>query len=252
MVVSEGELSGKVAVVTGAAQGIGETIATFLARDGASVLIGDIQEQKAAGVAARLRTEGLRAEATLVDIRSPDSARELVATAIETYGGIDVLVNDAGIDAPPGDPWAIDEAHWRDVIDTDLSGAWWCTKAVLPHMMDRGSGRIIFISSGSARIGQQEISVAYNAAKAGLVGLTVGLAAHLEPHGILVNAIAPGYTGTGTPMTPDEIDEYEASFPLGLGGPGPVAHACLYLARGSGDWVSGSVLNVSGGWWRGF
>jgi NAD(P)-dependent dehydrogenase (short-subunit alcohol dehydrogenase family) len=245
-------LDDAVAVVTGGAQGIGESIATFFARDGARVLIGDIQERKAHQVAVRLQGEGLAVEAAHLDIRSPDSAASLMALAVERWGCIDVLVNNAGLDGPPGEPWVIGEQEWREVIDTDLSGPWWCTRAVLPHMMARRRGRIIFISSGSARIGAPEISVAYNAAKAGLIGLTVGLAVHLEPYGILVNAVAPGPTGTGTPMTPEERAAHERAFPLGIVGPEPVAHACLYLAGEGGDWVSGSVLNVSGGWWRGF
>ncbi len=246
------ELDGTVAVVTGGAQGIGECIVAALARDGAAVLIGDLQEEKAQAVAARLRAEGLAVQATGVDISSPGSAGHLAQVALGRFGRIDLLVNDAGLDAPSGEPWTINEEHWRTVIDTDLSGAWWCTRAVLPHMMQRNAGRVIFISSGSARIGAREISVAYNAAKAGIVGLTVGLAVHLEPYGILVNAIAPGPTGTGEPMTVEERAAYEREFPLGIVGPQPIADACLYLARSSGNWVSGAVLNVSGGWWRGF
>lgn len=246
------ELEGTVAVVTGGAQGIGECIVAALARDGAAVLIGDLQEEKAEAVAARLREEGLAVSASRVDISSPESARHLVQVALERFGRIDMLVNDAGLDAPPGEPWTVSEEHWRKVIDTDLSGAWWCTQAVLPHMLERKAGRVIFISSGSARLGAHEISVAYNAAKAGLVGLTVGLAVHLEPYGILVNAIAPGPTGTGEPMTIEERASYEREFPLGIVGPQPIADACLYLARSSGNWVSGAVLNVSGGWWKGF
>jgi NAD(P)-dependent dehydrogenase (short-subunit alcohol dehydrogenase family) len=245
-------LEGAAIVVTGGAQGIGECIATLFARDGARVLIGDIQQGKAEQVAARLREEGLDAEASRLDIRSPDSAAAFMAAAAGRWGRIDVLVNNAGLDAPPGEPWAITEQEWREVIDADLSGPWWCTRAALPYMMERRRGRIIFISSGSARIGSTDTTVAYNAAKAGLVGLTVGLSVYLEPYGILVNAIAPGPTGTGTPMTADEVAAHERDFPLGLGGPEPVAHACLYLAGESGDWVSGAVLNVSGGWWRGF
>jgi NAD(P)-dependent dehydrogenase (short-subunit alcohol dehydrogenase family) len=247
-----GRLEDVAAVVTGGAQGIGECIAAHFAREGARTLIGDIQEAKAKQVAARLRDEGLDVEAEHLDIRSPESAATLMATAVERWGRVDVLVNNAGLDAPPGEPWAISEEEWREVVDTDLSGPWWCTRAALPHMMAQRGGRIIFISSGSARIGSTDTTVAYNAAKAGLIGLTVGLAVYLEPYGILVNAIAPGPTGTGTPMTAEEVAAHERAFPLGIGGPEPVAHACLYLAGASGDWVSGSVLNVSGGWWRGF
>jgi NAD(P)-dependent dehydrogenase (short-subunit alcohol dehydrogenase family) len=119
-------------------------------------------------------------------------------------------------------------------------------------MMQQRSGRIVFISSGSARIGDPGISVAYNASKAGLIGLTIGLSVHLEPFGILVNAIAPGYTGTGEPMSEEERAAYDAAHPLGIVGPEPVARACVYLASEGGNWITGAVLNVSGGWWRGW
>jgi NAD(P)-dependent dehydrogenase (short-subunit alcohol dehydrogenase family) len=250
--MSDNQLSGRVVIVTGAAQGIGRCIAEFMARDGASVVLADIQHERAREVAGSLQERGLEATSTFVDIREPASAEDMITHALERFGQIDVLVNDAGLDAPPGSAWGISEEHWREVIDTNLSGAWWCTQAVLPHMMERRAGRIIFISSGSARIGQHDISVAYNASKAGLIGLTVGLSVHLEPFNILVNAIAPGPTGTGQPMTEEERDAYELQFPLGIVGPEPVAHACLYLAREGGEWISGAVLNVSGGWWRGF
>jgi 3-oxoacyl-[acyl-carrier protein] reductase len=246
------ELEGQVAIVTGSAQGIGKCIAETLARDGAAVVVADIQDEKAADVAAAIRGEDGEADAVAVDVRDPARAEAMVAFALERYGRVDLLVNDAGIDAPPGEAWTIDEEHWRAVIDTNLSGPWWCTKAVIPHMKERGSGRIVFISSGSARIGDQGISVAYNASKAGLVGLTVGLSVHLEPFGILVNAVAPGPTGTGHPMTEEQLAAYLGEFPLGLGGPEPIAEAVRYLARGSGSWISGAVLNVSGGWVRGF
>jgi NAD(P)-dependent dehydrogenase (short-subunit alcohol dehydrogenase family) len=249
--MGDGELEGQVAIVTGAAQGIGRRIAETLAGDGASVVIADLQEEKAGEVAAAIREGGGEAGAVAVDVRDPARCEAMVAFALEHYGRVDLLVNDAGIDAPPGEAWTIDEDHWRRVIDTNLSGQWWCAKAVIPHMKERGSGRIVFISSGSARIGEHDISVAYNASKAGLIGLTVGLSVHLERFGILVNALAPGPTGTGQPMTERQRVAYAEQFPLGLGGPQPVADACLFLARSSGDWISGAVLNVSGGWVRG-
>lgn len=245
------ELEGKVALVTGAAQGIGESIATFFARDGAAVMLADIQEEKVRGVAERLAGDGHNTAATYVDIANPNSARAMVETTLERFGQIDILVNNAGIDAPPGLAWELTEDDWNRLINTNLSGEWWCTQAVLPHMMERKSGRIIFISSVSARMGASHISVAYNAAKSGLIGLTIGLSVQLEGHGILVNAITPGRTGTGTPISPENRAKHERDFPLGIGGPEPIAHACLYLARESGDWVSGTVLNVSGGRWRG-
>jgi NAD(P)-dependent dehydrogenase (short-subunit alcohol dehydrogenase family) len=244
-------LNGKTAIVTGAAQGIGRAIAELFAQEGASVMIADIQLGKAEAVANELRASGLRASAVLVDITQPDSAVAMAEHTIAEFGHIDFLVNNAGIDAPRGKAVEIDEAHWRMVIDTDLSGSWWCTKAVLPHMRERKTGRIIFISSIAARLAE-DASVAYNAAKAGLVGLTIGLANQVEQYGILVNAIAPGAIGTGEPMTPEEIREDEARYPLRIVGPRPVANACLYLVGEGGDWMSGSVLNVSGGRWRGY
>ena len=244
-----GELSGRVAIITGAAQGIGRCIAESFAKDGAAVLIADIQVEKAAAVTRKLSEAGHDAASCAVDITDPDSADAMVATCLERFGSLDILVNNAGIDAPTGFATDVSRDDWREVIDTDLTGQWWCTQSVMPHMIARGGGRIIFISSRSWQSGSARLSVAYNAAKAGLVGLTIGLSVQLEPFGILVNAVAPGPTGTG--RGPVSEAEGPDRFPLGILGPEPVAHACLYLARESGDWVSGTVLNVSGGRWRG-
>ena len=246
-----GELDGKVALITGAAQGIGRCVAEFFAADGAAVMLADVQGDKVAEVAAHLVAEGHTADAVQTDVACVASTVEMVERTLARFRRVDILVNVAGIDAPPGSAWEIDEDHWREVIDVDLTGQWWSAQAVLPHMMERGSGRIIFISSGSARVGDHDISVAYNAAKAGLIGLTIGLSVQLESSGILVNAVAPGSTGTGRPIDPETLATFTDELPLGVGGPEPVAHACLYLARSSGDWVSGTVMNVSGGWVRG-
>ena len=244
-------LEGKSAIVTGGAQGIGRAISELFAQQGAAVMIADIQLEKAADVAAQLRASGGRVEAVYVDISQPESAVAMAKQTIHQFGQIDILVNNAGIDAPRGKAMEIDEGHWRKVIDTDLSGPWWCTKAVLPHMRERKQGRIIFISSIAARLAE-DASIAYNAAKAGLIGLTIGLSNQVEQYGILVNAIAPGAIGTGEPMTAQEIKDDEARYPLRIVGPRPIANACLYLVGEGGDWMSGSILNVSGGRWRGY
>ena len=162
-----------------------------------------------------------------VNITEVDSAMALVQRTVQDFGHIDILINNAGIDAPRGKALEIDEDHWRRVIDTDLSGPWWCTKAVLPHMKERRVGRIIFISSIAARVAENA-SIAYSAAKAGLIGLTVALAHEVEPYGILVNAIAPGPVGTGEPMTPAEMKEDESRYPLRIVGPNQLPrHACI-------------------------
>ena len=247
-----GSLRGSVVIVTGAAQGIGERIAQVLADEGATLLLADIQEGKVAQVASALKARGRAAQSTYVDVSDPRLVQAMVELAVERFGRIDGLVNNGAIDALPGLAWEIDEAHWRRFIETDLSGQWWCARAVLPQMMAQRSGRIVFISSIVARAGSPIYSPAYAAAKSGLIGLTISLSIQLEAHGIRVNAITPGFIGTtGTPLMEGEAREYLEQFPLGFGGPQPVADAVSYLLRPSGDWISGAVLNVTGGGWRG-
>ena len=236
-------LEGKHVVVTGAAQGIGECVAGTLAVKGAELYLTDIQSEKVAGVAAELG-----AASGPVDISHRPSAQAMIADAIDRLGHIDCLVNIAGIDAPWVDPLEEDEDHWRRIIDTDLSGPWWVTQAVLPHMVSRKSGRIVLTSSVCGVMGYPDIAPSYSAAKAGLIGLTMALSARLEGDGILVNAIAPGSIGsTGTPTPQAALQAYLEAYPLGTGGPQPVADAVCYLLDDSGDWISGAVMNVSGG-----
>lgn len=244
-------LAGRVVVVTGAAQGVGECVARTLAEEGATLMLADIQEEKVAAVAADLRGGGADAASAFVDVAERRLARELVDRTLALHGAVDAIVLCGGIDAPPGDAWELDEQQWRSVVDVDLTGQWWCAEAVLPHMLERRTGRIVFISSVVARIGNARFSPAYAAAKGGLIGLTVQLSAQVERYGVLVNCVAPGALGTGTPVLHDERAAYEAQFPLGIVGPQPVADAIVYLLASSGDWISGSVLNVSGGRVRG-
>ena len=245
-------LDGLCTIVTGAARGIGAEIATLLAGHGARVMLADLDLEGAAEVASRLRDGGGEAEARLVDIADPAAAKRLADETATRFGAVHALVNNAGIDAPVRSALEMDEQHWRRLVDVNLSGGWWCTRAVLPAMTAQGFGKVVFISSLAARVGSERYSPAYAAAKAGLLGLTVGLAAQVERFGIRVNAITPGATGTtGTPMADDERADVLAHFPLGLVGPAPTAHAVRYLLDVSGDWISGAVLNVSGGQLRG-
>jgi 3-oxoacyl-[acyl-carrier protein] reductase len=245
-------LADKTIIVTGAAGGIGRCVAKAFAQEGAKLLLADIQDQKVRDLAAGLNQEGgAQSIACAVDVTSSASLAAMVKTAITALGTVDVLVHCAGLDAPRANVWELNDELWDRIIDIDLSSAWRCTKAVIGHMAERRSGRIIFIGSIAGCRPSPTTAVAYNAAKAGLQGLTVGLARQLEPHGILVNTIAPGPTGTGEPMTEAELEADRASFPIPIQGAQPVADACLYLTGPAGSWISGTVLNVSGGRWHG-
>jgi 3-oxoacyl-[acyl-carrier protein] reductase len=246
------QLADSTVIVTGAAGGIGSEIARAVASAGARVMLAD---QNADGL-ERLRTalveRGHTVAASQVDIADPRSARGLAEATLDEFGGIDALVNNAGIDAPRGSALDLAESEWRRVVEVNLSGTWWCTSAVLDHMAAARGGRVVNISSIAARLGAHGYSPAYAAAKAGVVGLTVGLAVELEEYGIRVNAITPGATGnTGTPLLPDERQSLLSAFPLGLGGPQPIAAAVCFLLDTTGDWISGAVLNISGGQLRG-
>ncbi|NNC80481.1 MAG: SDR family oxidoreductase [Acidimicrobiales bacterium] len=234
-------------IVTGAAQGIGKAVAVTLAADPTmSLLLADIQSDKVAEVAAELG-----ATSTQVDIASPESCQDMVQVAVDRLGGLDAVVQVAGLDAPAGTAKDTHPDLWRRVIDIDLSGPWWVAKSAVDHMVQHGGGRIVIVSSVSAHVPSDGTTPAYNAAKAGLHGLVVAMAHQLEGDGILVNAIAPGATGTGQPLTNDERTMLEEIFPLGLGGPQPVADMASFLLGPGGDWVSGAIFNVSGGMHKG-
>jgi 3-oxoacyl-[acyl-carrier protein] reductase len=240
-----------VTIVTGAAGGIGRDLAGALAARGDALVLADIDIAGAEAVAARLRADNPAVRAVHVDITSPNSARAMAAASVEFFGRVDNLVHCAGIDAPSGLIWESDDAEWTRIVDADLSGAWWCAKAVLPGMLAQRAGRIVLIGSVAGRTASVATSAAYNAAKAGINGLAIGLSAQVEASGVRVNVVAPGPTGTGNAMSAEQRAAYARAYPLGEGGTRPVVEACLYLLGPGGDWMSGSVINVSGGRFRG-
>ncbi len=242
-------LSGQVAIVTGAAQGIGRGIALVLAEAGARVVIGDLQQ--AGGTLGDIAAAGGEAAAMAMDVSRPAEAEALVALALQHYGRLDVLVNNAGIDAPSGNAWDLPDAEWQRTIDVNLSGVFYCSRAALAPMLGAGRGSIVNLSSQVARVGRAGMSPAYNASKAGVIGLTVAFSAQVAERGVRVNAILPGLVESRDfGWSPELRSARAAEYPLGLGTPRDVGEAVLYLASPAARWVSGSLLHVAGGYQR--
>ena len=239
-------LDGEVAIVTGAAQGIGRGIANVLAEAGAKIVIGDLQN--ASSTVEEIRGNGGDVVSIVMDTSSSDDAHALVELALNEYGRLDSLVNNAGIDAPKGNAWDLTDEEWRRTIDFNLSGLFYCSKAVLKPMLAAGKGSIVNISSQSARHGSKGGSPAYNASKAGVLGLTVALSVQVADKGVRVNAIMPG------PVLPrdfgfsaEELAAREREIPLGWGIPRDIGEAVRYLVGPSARWVSGTALQMRGG-----
>ena len=242
-------LAGQVAIVTGAAQGIGRGIALVLADAGAAVVIGDLQD--AAGTVREIESGGGRAVSTVMDVSRPDEVEALVELALTRHGRLDILVNNAGIDAPRGNAWDLPDAEWRRTIDVNLSGVFYCSRAALRPMLAAGRGAIVNISSQVARAGRAGMSPAYNASKAGVIGLTVAFSAQVADRGVRVNAIMPGLVESRDfGWSPEERATRAREYPLGLGTPRDVGEAVLYLVSPASRWVSGTALQVTGGYQR--
>lgn len=243
-------LEGRVAVVTGGAQGIGRAIAQVLSRAGARVVIGDLQD--ATPVVAAIRDDGGEASAVVMDTSVRADAEALIQHAATEFGSLDILVNNAGIDAPSGNAWDLPIGEWDRTIAVNLTGAFHCSQAALGRMMPASSGSIVNISSQATWLGIPGTSPAYNASKAGMIGLTVAFAAQLAGHGIRVNAIAPGAVlSRDFGWSEAEREAHEQLYPLGLGEPEDVANAVRYLSSPAAKWVTGSILYIHGGFRRG-
>jgi 3-oxoacyl-[acyl-carrier protein] reductase len=241
-------MKGRVALVTGASQGIGRACALALAQAGAKVAAAARQQDKLASLVEEIRSQGGEAEAVPLDIQSRDAIKAAFALAVERLGPIEILVNNAGI-TRDGLAMRMSAQHWSEVIETNLSGSFWCIQAVLPGMVKARWGRIVNIASVvglSGNAGQ----VNYVAAKAGLIGLSKSLALELASRNITVNAVAPGFIQTA--MT-DGLDEKVKEKILGsiplkrMGTPEEIAAAVRFLASDEAAYITGQVLNVSGG-----
>ncbi|MFC6356590.1 SDR family NAD(P)-dependent oxidoreductase [Luethyella okanaganae] len=239
-----GSLVGRVAIVTGAARGIGYAIAEAFSDEGARVLIADRDLQ--AAIAASAQVAG--SVAVGVDVGSHTSVDSMVAAALEEFGRIDILVNNAGID-DTGAITAITDEQWDRMVNVNLTGVFYCTRAVTPTMIGQRYGRIISIGSNLGIIGSIGMPH-YCAVKAGVHGLMRAVARELAPHGITANTIAPGPVDTDLLRSlPDEIlDRKLADIPLGrFGQVGEIAPTAVLLASAAGGYYTGSTLNVTGG-----
>lgn len=243
-----GLLDGRSAVVTGAAQGIGLAIATTFGREGAAVVLSDVNEDAARDAAAALAGTGVRALAVRCDVTSEEDVDALVRSAVEELGSLDVMVNNAGVlrDATMRTMTLQD---FRTVIDVHLQGAWLGTRAAAAVMRERGRGSIVNMSSISGKVGLAG-QTNYSAAKAGMVGLTKAAAKELAHLGVRVNAIQPGLVRTAMTeaMRRDIWDSKLAEVPMGRAGePDEVANAALFLASELSSYLTGTVLEVTGG-----
>jgi 2-dehydro-3-deoxy-D-gluconate 5-dehydrogenase len=245
------DLSGRGAIVTGAAMGIGLGVARRLHEAGAGVLIADVDEQAAQSVASELASARPgSALAVRADVSDPEDVRRLVRAAVGGFGTVDILVNNAGI-YPMSPVLELELATFRRVLDVNLTGLFLCTKEAAARMIEQGTGgRIVNITSIDALHPSMVGLAHYDASKHGAWGFTKNVARELAPHGILVNAVAPG--GIKTPGT-GEVDEesmkaFEAMIPMArMGEPDDIARTVLFLASELSSYMTGTQIVVDGG-----
>lgn len=243
-------LAGQVVLITGASRGIGAAIAVACADAGADVAVAFVDAREGAEATVKaVETRGREAEAFRADVRDPEQVGEMIDAVTTRFGRIDGLVNNAGV-MPESRVLDIDLDEWRHVIDVDLTGAFICSQAVLPGMLERGSGAIVMISSRLGQIGFAGVAH-YAAAKAGLLGLTKSLAKEVGPDGIRVNAVAPGVTVTD--MTSDVVQGDSgrrrlAELPSGrFATADEVAASVVFLLSDAAALFHGQTLNPNGG-----
>jgi 3-oxoacyl-[acyl-carrier protein] reductase len=241
------ELAGKVALVTGAARGIGAAIARRLAREGAVVCLVDVRNTD--DLAAAIRADGGHAFPVRLDITDAEAVTAAVDALVGERGSVDILVNNAGIVAR-GTLADLTPEIWRRVFAVNVDGTFHLCRAVVPHMIRRGGGRILTVTSIAGKMGDVTAAPVYGASKGALNSLTRSLARQLAVHGITVNAVAPH--AIETDMSAEWSEEKRraviAGIPLGrLGRPEEVAEAALFLVSDGASFITGEILDVNGG-----
>ena len=242
------DLHQRIAVVTGAAQGIGRAIATRLLPSGAAVCLWDQISEALISTAHDLVALGT-VETVTVDVTDPAAVSAAVQTTRERLGGIDILVNNAGIAGPTHPLWEYPLEAWRKVVEVNLLGTFYCCRAVVPVMLESGYGRIINIASIAGKEGNPQAS-AYSASKAGVIGLTKSLGKELARQGILVNCVTPAAVETDLfqQMSPAHIQYMLSRIPMGrFGQTTEIAALVAWLASEECSFSTGGVFDISGG-----
>jgi 3-oxoacyl-[acyl-carrier protein] reductase len=245
-------LDGRIALVTGASQGIGRACALELARAGATVALAARNEGKLAEAVAEIEAAGGKAAAFGLDVASEESIKACAKAVLERFGKVEILVNNAGI-TRDGLMLRMKRADWDDVVTTNLTGAFLLTQALLSAMLKNRWGRIVNISSVVGRTGQAG-QVNYAASKAGLIGFTRSMAREVASRGVTVNAVAPGYIETPMTAVLDEKQRAAMMATIPLGRPGTdleIAQAVAFLASDAAGYITGHVLDVNGGMFMG-
>lgn len=241
-------LENKIAIITGGADGIGKATAIRFAAEGATSIIWDLNEEKGSGLVEEIKAAGGKAAFMKVNTAEYEQVEKAAALVAGQYAGIDILINNAGI-TRDASLKKMSVEHWQQVIDVNLSGVFYCTKAVSPYMLDKGYGRIITTSSVVALYGNFG-QTNYVATKAGVIGMTKTWARELGRKGITANAIAPGFISTEmVALMPENVlASMREKVPLGrLGKPEEIASAFVFLASDEAAYINGAVLSVDGG-----
>jgi 3-oxoacyl-[acyl-carrier protein] reductase len=243
-------LEGRCAIITGAGQGIGRAVAKGLADQGANVVIAELNADSGKQIAEEITSTGNRALAVQADVSQEESVTYMIEETLRDFGGVDILVNNAAI-FPASSVAQMNIKEWNQVLQTNLTGTFFCCRAVMPILKKQRSGRIINFTSGRALQGSRH-GAHYAATKAGIIGFTKSLALELAPHGITVNAICPGLTDTAQSRAHSAtLEEYHAkakNIPLGrIGQPEDFIGPVVFLASDWAAYITGQTLIVNGG-----